>query len=229
MLPKMAIDASILRDTEVIARRLKAANASREIAPLAQEQPRPDEFRLLARTPRRLGAPQGGFVRSQDTDRRGRRRRGGLELVRRLGARYRPQAPRHHPAWSATAPISGSRCCTKWRRGRSTPISTRSAIAAMAIAGATASSTARFEGIDRDGPGAGQVIVAPILGRGRQRARRAAPDPLRLPGAGDRRGVQRFRHPGRAPVTACSSTTATGADRFRQRACSTIACASRAP
>jgi LysR family hydrogen peroxide-inducible transcriptional activator len=49
MLPKMAIDAGILRDTDVIARPLKAANASREIALVwRKNSPRAAEFKLLA-------------------------------------------------------------------------------------------------------------------------------------------------------------------------------------
>jgi LysR family hydrogen peroxide-inducible transcriptional activator len=49
MLPQMAIDAGILRDTEVVARPLKAKNASREIALVwRKNSPRGDEFRLLA-------------------------------------------------------------------------------------------------------------------------------------------------------------------------------------
>jgi LysR family hydrogen peroxide-inducible transcriptional activator len=48
MLPKMAIDAGILRDTHVVARPLSAANASREIALIwRKNSPRADEFRLL--------------------------------------------------------------------------------------------------------------------------------------------------------------------------------------
>lgn len=49
MLPKMALDAGILRDTDVIARPLKSENASREIALIwRRSSPRADEFRLLA-------------------------------------------------------------------------------------------------------------------------------------------------------------------------------------
>ena len=49
MLPEMAIDAGILHDTEVVARPLKAKNASREIALVwRKNSPRGDEFRLLA-------------------------------------------------------------------------------------------------------------------------------------------------------------------------------------
>ncbi len=49
MLPKMALDAGILRDTEVIARPLKTANNSREIALVwRRNSPRAEEFRLLA-------------------------------------------------------------------------------------------------------------------------------------------------------------------------------------
>jgi LysR family hydrogen peroxide-inducible transcriptional activator len=49
MLPKMALDAGILRDTDVVARPLKSANAAREIALVwRKNSPRGDEFRLLA-------------------------------------------------------------------------------------------------------------------------------------------------------------------------------------
>ena len=49
MLPEMAIDAGILHETEVVARPLKAKNASREIALIwRKNSPRGDEFRLLA-------------------------------------------------------------------------------------------------------------------------------------------------------------------------------------
>lgn len=49
MLPKMALDAGILHETEVVARPLKARNASREIALVwRKNSPRCDEFRLLA-------------------------------------------------------------------------------------------------------------------------------------------------------------------------------------
>ncbi len=50
MLPKMAIDAGILEGTNVIARPLKAANSSREIALIwRKNSPRADEFELLAK------------------------------------------------------------------------------------------------------------------------------------------------------------------------------------
>ena len=50
MLPQMSIDAGILRDTDVIARPLKADNPSREIALIwRKNSPRADEFRLLAK------------------------------------------------------------------------------------------------------------------------------------------------------------------------------------
>ena len=49
MLPGMAIDAGILHETEVVARPLKASNASREIALIwRKNSPRGEEFRLLA-------------------------------------------------------------------------------------------------------------------------------------------------------------------------------------
>jgi LysR family hydrogen peroxide-inducible transcriptional activator len=49
MLPQMAIDAGILHETHVVARPLKAPNASREIALVwRKNSPRSDEFRLLA-------------------------------------------------------------------------------------------------------------------------------------------------------------------------------------
>ncbi|AKH41857.1 LysR family hydrogen peroxide-inducible transcriptional activator [Altererythrobacter atlanticus] len=49
MLPEMAIEAGILNGTHVIARPLKAQNASREIALVwRKNSPRADEFRLLA-------------------------------------------------------------------------------------------------------------------------------------------------------------------------------------
>ena len=49
MLPEMAIDAGILQDTEVVARPLKAQNASREIALVwRKNSPRAEEFELLA-------------------------------------------------------------------------------------------------------------------------------------------------------------------------------------
>ena len=49
ILPQMAIDAGILRDTHIVARPLKAANASREIALIwRKNSPRVEEFRLLA-------------------------------------------------------------------------------------------------------------------------------------------------------------------------------------
>ena len=49
MLPEMAIDAGILRDTEVVARPLKARHNTREIALIwRKNSPRGDEFRLLA-------------------------------------------------------------------------------------------------------------------------------------------------------------------------------------
>jgi LysR family hydrogen peroxide-inducible transcriptional activator len=50
MLPAMAVDAGILTGTHVVARPLKAANASREIALVwRKNSPRSDEFRLLAK------------------------------------------------------------------------------------------------------------------------------------------------------------------------------------
>ena len=50
MLPEMAIDAGILHETEVVARPLKAKNASREIALIwRKSSPRAEEFRLLAK------------------------------------------------------------------------------------------------------------------------------------------------------------------------------------
>jgi LysR family hydrogen peroxide-inducible transcriptional activator len=49
MLPEMAIDAGILHETQVVARPLKARNASREIALIwRKNSPRADEFKLLA-------------------------------------------------------------------------------------------------------------------------------------------------------------------------------------
>ncbi|ROT93410.1 hydrogen peroxide-inducible genes activator [Altererythrobacter sp. FM1] len=49
MLPEMAIDAGILRDTEVVARPLKGKTPGREIALIwRKNSPRGDEFRLLA-------------------------------------------------------------------------------------------------------------------------------------------------------------------------------------
>lgn len=49
MLPEMSIDAGILRETEVVARPLKAQNASREIALVwRKNSPRTEEFELLA-------------------------------------------------------------------------------------------------------------------------------------------------------------------------------------
>ena len=49
MLPQMAIDAGILHETQVVARPLKARNASREIALIwRKNSPRAEEFRLLA-------------------------------------------------------------------------------------------------------------------------------------------------------------------------------------
>ena len=50
MLPQMAIDAGILHETQVVARPLKAKNASREIALIwRKNSPRAEEFRLLAK------------------------------------------------------------------------------------------------------------------------------------------------------------------------------------
>ena len=50
MLPEMAIDAGILHETDVVARPLKAKNASREIALIwRKSSPRAEEFRLLAK------------------------------------------------------------------------------------------------------------------------------------------------------------------------------------
>ncbi|WP_128892335.1 hydrogen peroxide-inducible genes activator [Erythrobacter sp. HKB08] len=49
MLPQMAIDAGILDNTKIVARPVKSANASREIALIwRKNSPRADEFRLLA-------------------------------------------------------------------------------------------------------------------------------------------------------------------------------------
>ncbi|AKM10391.1 hydrogen peroxide-inducible genes activator [Croceicoccus naphthovorans] len=49
MLPKMALDAGILHDTDVVARPLKSNNASREIALVWRKgSPRAEEFHLLA-------------------------------------------------------------------------------------------------------------------------------------------------------------------------------------
>jgi LysR family hydrogen peroxide-inducible transcriptional activator len=49
MLPEMAIDAGILHETQVVARPLKATNASREIALIwRKNSPRGEEFKLLA-------------------------------------------------------------------------------------------------------------------------------------------------------------------------------------
>ena len=50
MLPEMAIDAGILHETDVVARPLKARNASREIALVwRKNSPRAEEFKLLAK------------------------------------------------------------------------------------------------------------------------------------------------------------------------------------
>ena len=50
MLPEMAIEAGILHETQVVARPLKAKNASREIALIwRKNSPRAEEFRLLAK------------------------------------------------------------------------------------------------------------------------------------------------------------------------------------
>ena len=50
MLPEMALDAGILHETRVVARPLKGAHTSREIALIWRTgSPRADEFRLLAR------------------------------------------------------------------------------------------------------------------------------------------------------------------------------------
>jgi len=50
MLPQMAIDAGILHETDVVARPLKARNASREIALIwRKNSPRAEEFKLLAK------------------------------------------------------------------------------------------------------------------------------------------------------------------------------------
>ena len=50
MLPQMAIEAGILHETHVVARPLKAKNASREIALVwRKNSPRSEEFRLLAK------------------------------------------------------------------------------------------------------------------------------------------------------------------------------------
>ena len=49
MLPAMALEAGILRDTQIVARPLDSANASRKIALVwRKNSPRGDEFRLLA-------------------------------------------------------------------------------------------------------------------------------------------------------------------------------------
>ncbi len=49
MLPKMALDAGILNDTNVVARPLKSAQASREIALIwRKNSPRAEDFKLLA-------------------------------------------------------------------------------------------------------------------------------------------------------------------------------------
>ena len=49
IIPEMAIDSGILHETHVVARPLKSANASREIALVwRKNSPRSDEFRLLA-------------------------------------------------------------------------------------------------------------------------------------------------------------------------------------
>ena len=49
MLPEMAIDAGILKDTEVVARPLKSRNSKREIALIwRKNSPRAEEFELLA-------------------------------------------------------------------------------------------------------------------------------------------------------------------------------------
>jgi LysR family hydrogen peroxide-inducible transcriptional activator len=49
ILPQMAIEAGILHETQVVARPLKATNASREIALVwRKNSPRSDDFRLLA-------------------------------------------------------------------------------------------------------------------------------------------------------------------------------------
>jgi len=50
MLPEMAIDAGILHETDVVARPLRARNASREIALIwRKNSPRSEEFKLLAK------------------------------------------------------------------------------------------------------------------------------------------------------------------------------------
>ena len=49
MLPEMALDAGILNGTSVVARPLKPANATREIALIwRKNSPRSEEFKLLA-------------------------------------------------------------------------------------------------------------------------------------------------------------------------------------
>ena len=102
------------------------------------------------------GANNGG---SQDADRRRRRRRrrarAGASSARATGASATTSS-----SSSATAPTSGSRCCTRSPPARSTPTSTRSAIAATATAGAIATFCGSLESIDRE---ARQVILAPLL------------------------------------------------------------------
>ena len=56
IIPQMAVDAGILHDTHVVARPLKAKNASREIALVwRKNSPRGDEFKLLAQELRTSG------------------------------------------------------------------------------------------------------------------------------------------------------------------------------
>jgi NADH dehydrogenase FAD-containing subunit len=69
---------------------------------------------------------------------------GGLELVRKLGARYGRR--RHDIILVEKSPTHVWKPLLHEVADRSTPISTRSAIAATAIAGATVSSSARSTG-----------------------------------------------------------------------------------
>lgn len=69
--------------------------------------------------------------RQEDTNRYRRRPRSGMKAE---GVRHHSRRPKPR--------ISGSRCCTRSRPVRWTPISTKSSTPATAIAGATGSSTA---------------------------------------------------------------------------------------
>ncbi len=145
---------------------------------------------------------------------------GGLELARRLGAKF--GRARHDIILVDKKPHPYLEAATA-RGVRSTPISTRSAIAATAIAGAIAIFNGALEGIDR---AAGEVVIAPLVdedGREIIGQHRIRYDYLVLAMGSV---TNDFSTPGGCAIIASSSTTAPP-PTASATSCSTIASGSR--